>query len=312
MKQSRVRLPKQHAAKVFSTRAARRALGLLFAVAIALSAGDSMASEPVARASVGLSSAQQQTIFNEASQTYAQAIGMAQADSADAKELFEAAAEKYQLLVDSGIQNSGLYSNLGNAYLQSGELGRAIANYERARWLDPSNRQLFANLQFADGRVTGQTSRSSNVASTSWESLTQRLHQANSSLVQIIGTRSVVWTLVIASLVFWGLLIAHTAGRRFPLRRCAAAPLLILIGSLGSTVLTETETTSTLNAVIVADAVSLHEGDGEQFDQVVSVEAAQGHRVEVLGQRGGWTQVRTAGGHIGWIHSNDVERFDIS
>ena len=42
----------------------------------------------------------------------------------------------------------------------------------------------------------------------------------------------------------------------------------------------------------------------------LSVEAAQGYRLELLGQRGSWAQVRTASGHTGWIDSNDVERFD--
>jgi uncharacterized protein YgiM (DUF1202 family) len=87
---------------------------------------------------------------------------------------------------------------------------------------------------------------------------------------------------------------------------------LILLGSLGSIALTETEAASTLNAVIVADKVSLHDGDGEQFDIVVSVDAAQGHRVQAFGQRGRWTQVRTANGHIGWVDSKHVERFDLS
>ena len=61
---------------------------------------------------------------------------MTQADAADAKELFAAASRKYQLVIDSGIRNSGLYTNVGNAYLQTGELGRAIASYEDAKELN--------------------------------------------------------------------------------------------------------------------------------------------------------------------------------
>ncbi len=306
-KQSRIRLPEQPKKMKLSNRSAQRSLGLLLGVAIAMSAGDVTASQVAPTERMTLSSGQQQTIFEEASQTYAQALETAQSDSADAKQLFETAAEKYQLLVESGIRNSKLYSNLGNAYLQSGELGRAIANYERARRLDPNNLQLLTNLQFANSRVTGQPSPSPEVASTFGESFTQRLRRANDAIVQIIGKPSVIWTLVIASLFFWGLLIARTVGLVFPVWRCAAAPLLILIASLGSVVLSQTEPESMLNAVIVADAVSLRAGDGEQFDEVVSVETAQGHRVEMLGQRGRWSQIRTADGHTGWIESDDVE-----
>jgi tetratricopeptide (TPR) repeat protein len=307
MKKSRVRLPKRRTSKVGANGVAQRSLGLLFAAALALSASNVMASDGVV-----LSTHQQETILNEAGQRYAQAVGLGQTDSADAKELFQTAAGKYQLLVDSGIHNSELHANLGNAYLQSGELGRAIANYERAKQLDPSNRQLLTNLQFANTRVEGQPAPVTNFASTSLESLTQRLRRANDAIVQFVGVQLVIWTLVIASLVFWGLLIARTAGRRFSLWPCATVPLLVLLASLTSVVLIETNATAMLNAVIVANDISLHAGDGEQFDEVVSVDAAQGHRVETLGQRGNWTQVRTANGHTGWVHSKDVERFDFS
>ncbi len=306
VQRSRVRSPGGASRKISARDFSKRSLGSLLAVAIALSAGSALAEQPI-----DLSLTQQQTILDEAGQTYARAVARAATDSADAKALFQTAASKYQLLLDSGIRNSGLYMNLGNAYLQSGELGRAIVNYERARQFDPGNRQLLANLQFANSRVAGQDLPSTS-ASASWlQSHTQFLHRANDRLVQWIGLRSVIWTLAIASLVFWGLLIARTAGRRFPLWRFAIVPALLLIVSLSSMILTETDRASEFNAVIVASDVNLYAGDGEQFDEVMSVGSSQGHRVKVLGQRGSWSQVRTTSGQIGWLHSKDVERFDV-
>ncbi len=299
MNRSGVRLAKGRAAKASVGGTVARSLGLPLAVAIALSAPSVGASEAVA-----LSTTQQETILKEASQTYVQATALEETNSADAKELFETAAGKYQLLVDSGIQNSELYANLGNAYLQSGELGRAIANYERARQLNPRNQQVLANLRFANSRVQDQPSTVTDIATGSFA---QRLRSANDTVVQFVGMRWLAWTLAIASLTFWGLLIARTAGPRFPVWRIAAIPLLILIVSLGSVVLTETDTMNKLDGVIVADNVGLHAGDGEQFDKVFSINAAQGQRIEVLAERGDWTQVRTAGNHIGWVRSEDIE-----
>lgn len=307
---ARVRLPKRNAPKGISNAGAQRSFGLLFALVFALLAGEASASEQVAMERVALSSTQQQTIFSEASEIYTRAVTIANSDSAEAKELFESAANKYQLLVDSGIQNSELHSNLGNAYLRSGELGRAIIHYERASRLDPTNHQLHANLLFANSQVTQLPVSSPKSGSSLGESLTQRLRRSNDVIVQIVGVRTVIWAVVMASLVFWGLLIARTAGRRFPIWRCAATPAMILLVSLGSLGLTETEAANTFNAVVVADGISLRAGDGEQFDEVMSVEAAQGCRLELLGQRGSWAQVRTASGHIGWIDSHDVERFE--
>ena len=47
------------------------------------------------------------------------------------------AAQQYEALIDLGYSDTALYFNLGNAYLESGDLGRAILNYMRARELSP-------------------------------------------------------------------------------------------------------------------------------------------------------------------------------
>jgi hypothetical protein len=43
-----------------------------------------------------------------------------------------------------------VYYNLGNAYFKSGKLGLAILNYERARKIKPRDRDILANLLYAN------------------------------------------------------------------------------------------------------------------------------------------------------------------
>ena len=294
-------------------RVARHSVVLMLATAVAFWASHGVASEPAARseaavASVRLTLAQQETILKEAQQVYSQASDLASTDSAEAKQFFEAAAEKYQLLVDSGVRNSELYLNLGNAYLQGGELGRAIANYERARQLDPSNRTLLVNLKFAGTQVKGGTPAAAAGQLTSWSVPMQRVRFANELLIQSSGISAVVVCLAISSLLFWGLLIVRAAGYPFHTWRLAAVPLLMFIVSLGSLTLASTETRSRGNGVIVADDVKLYAGDGEQFDTVATLDEAQGCGVEILATRDQWTRIRTAHGHTGWVPEKDVER----
>ncbi|MEO8269920.1 MAG: BatD family protein, partial [Aureliella sp.] len=304
---SRVKLPRMHLSKPRNRRLAKRALGILLSSAIACSSACTVAAEPVI-----LSVAQQATLLDEAGAAYTQATELAQTDSAEAKELFQTATGKYQLLVDSGIHNGKLYADLGNAYLQSGELGHAIVNYERALQYEPRNRQVAVNLQFANSRVEGQVSPPATIGSTSLDSYMHTLRSANDTLVQTVGSSCVAWTLAISSLLFWGLLIARVVGANIPVWRIAAVPALLLVISSGSFFLTQTSLPSPYSAIIVNNSVSLHAGDGEQFDQVFSIDAAQGHRVEVLAQRGAWTQIRTAEGHIGWIPAHAVESFVVN
>jgi hypothetical protein len=259
-----------------------------------------------------LNDAQRQTILQEAGAMYDQAQALAGSDTAEANDLFSTAADKYQLLVDSGIRNGGLYLNLGNAYLKSNQLGRAIVNYERAEMLDPANRQIQANLKFADSLVKGQSANPVGLGEatgsrTSLGSIINGLRRANESLTAVTGGQWIAGVLVVSSLLFWGLLTAAAMGYRFPLKRLAIVPLLLLIVSGTSCALEANGRSGNLNGVIVTNDVHFRAGDGEQFDDVVFLESAQGQRVQILNQRSNWRQVRTATGQTGWIPAADVE-----
>ncbi len=99
---------------------------------------------------LALTHEQQKMLLNEATECVRQARRAATKDSADAKQSFAKAADKYQLLVESGVDNSKLYVNLANAYFQSGQSGKAIANYLRALKLDATNPDARANLAFVE------------------------------------------------------------------------------------------------------------------------------------------------------------------
>ena len=60
---------------------------------------------------------------------------------------FSAAINGYESLVKNRHWNASLFYDLGNAYFRTGDLGRAILNYERALALDPAQAEARANLQ---------------------------------------------------------------------------------------------------------------------------------------------------------------------
>ncbi len=252
---------------------------------------------------LNLSPQQQSTLLSEATTAYEQGIATAETDSADAKQSLALARTKYQMLIDSGINNAELFTNLGNADLQTGRLGNAIASYEKALLIDPRNVQAKRNLAFANRKVEGETT---NVRSA------HPIARLNDKLTDFVGVESLIWTLVLSSVVFWGLMTIGIIQRRFPVYRWAALPLALLLISLGSVLLTQSNSRSPWNAVMVSDSVKLYAGDGEEFDAVVTLDTAQGHRVEVLGQRGAWSRIRTTQGHTGWVHDRDVELVSVT
>jgi hypothetical protein len=62
---------------------------------------------------------------------------------------FSGALEAYQAVRAAGFESVDLYYNLANAQFKTGNLGRAILNYERALRLDPANADSRANLELA-------------------------------------------------------------------------------------------------------------------------------------------------------------------
>ena len=82
------------------------------------------------------------TIFNEANKSFE-------------KGRYPEAAAGYEKLIESGAVSTAAYFNLGNAYLKSGQFGRAIGAYHIAQKLSPRDPDVRANLQFAREQAGG-------------------------------------------------------------------------------------------------------------------------------------------------------------
>lgn len=330
MRKSQVRRPIRTATSQVSkprkiSRASQRFSLLLIASVVASAAGNLNAAaetQPVTNLKQGMpdriefSTSQRQTLLTEAGDLYTRGTAVEKTDAAEAMDLFTAAAQKYQLLVDSGLHNARLYRNLGNAYLHSNQLGRSIANYERATQLDADDRQLAVNLEFANSLVESGEPQSNNATSPTVEDalslamIMQKLRSCNMLLINFIGMRTIIWTLVITSVGFWSLQIMRVAGYRFSLWRFAFGPLLLLTMSLTSAVLASTQPPRIASGIIVADRATLRSGDGELFAPIFSLDSSQGHRVQILTTRGDWTQVITSDAHVGWLPTLEIEQLE--
>ncbi len=62
---------------------------------------------------------------------------------------FKEAIDGYESLAHKGVWSTNLFYDLGNAYFHTGDLGRAILNYERALVLDRRHPEAQANLRIA-------------------------------------------------------------------------------------------------------------------------------------------------------------------
>jgi tetratricopeptide (TPR) repeat protein len=274
----------------------------IVALAGALFAGNGSVQAATTSNQATLTTTQQNTLLTEAGERYNAALSTAATDSAEAKEAFADAAEKYQLVVDSGVENSRLYFNLANAYLESGTTGRAIANYERSLRLDPTNRDSRTNLAYAQGRLAkpAADAKESAVTRSEYASL------ANSFLNRYVSPTAVLTIATIAWLAFWVALGARLCDLRFPWKSLAVASLLIAVTAAASYALSCQAADSNVAVVVNSDA-PLRTGDGDSFPAVGSTQLAEGQSVEFLKRRSGWVQIKTEQGDSGWLPAGAVE-----
>ncbi|MCH2183567.1 MAG: BatD family protein [Mariniblastus sp.] len=276
------------------------ALILLAGLAAGLdNGGNSSAPDRIGENHLNLTAEQQQSLLQEATTAYQKGQALAGNDAADAKQSFSKAVDKYQSLVDSGIHNSKLYFNLGNACLQTDEVGRAMANFHRAAELNPLDLQASRNLLVAR-KMLQQDDQEMESTATAWGSQVSHW-SANMVRVYSLPLLFVTW------LCFWGLLWIPMVKPSWHFQKTALAVGIAIAVLCGGMVAAHHDADASPLAVVVVDDVAMHAGNGESFAELPTADLSQGTAVRVLQQRGNWLQVRSPDGTEGWIRLDDLE-----
>ncbi len=273
----------------------------LILTALLFSAGTARAATELATPA-GLTPVQQQSLLAEANERYQLALDNIANDSAEAKQAFADAADKYQLLVDAGVHNSRLSFNTANAYLESGDVPRAIANYQRSLRLDPTSRDARTNLTYAESLLSSPAADAGHAD----KSLADYVSIANEWLNRYVSPRAVLATAIGGWFVIWAALAARLLALRVAWKSLATVALAVTALAATSYSLS-CQSLSQPTAIVVSPAATLRAGDGDNFASVTGTALHAGQSVEHLKHRGSWTQVRTTAGQSGWLPNSVVE-----
>ncbi len=237
-------------------------------------------------------------VFAEANDLFAQANEARVAESATAPEIYRRAALRYERLVgEYGIRNSMLFYNLGNAYFQAGDVGRAIVNYKRAEDLDPSDANVRRNLALArsqradklDASVGGQATRTLLF----WH--------------YDVSTVARMRIFVVAWVVFWTLVILRFVGLSWVPREIALASVAVALLLFGSLAVDAVDASQSVEGVIVAADSVARQGDGASYEPAFREALHAGAEFRVLEQRPEWLRVELPDGRLCWLPVRDVE-----
>lgn len=224
---------------------------------------------------------------------HAQEAPLQQANALYLEGKFSQVIEAYQNLLNADADNPTLHYNLGNAYFKSNQLGKAVAEYQRAYDLYPRDSDILFNLEFALNR-SGENLTSADIPRALYRAFTFF------SLKELEGlTWAFYWALLL-SLCLWTL----RRSEKIKSWTFAFLALSLFWGSWWG--LRKTAAGGPL-AVTLSSNSEVRNGPGENFSAAFTL--PEGRRLQILSERGDWLEVGVLKeGVKGWIHKESVLR----
>ena len=221
-------------------------------------------------------------LFQSAEQVFA---------AAESPEEFAEAAAVYQEILDNGFHSGSVFYNQGNAWMQAGETGRAIAAYRQAKRHLPRDPYLDANLRTALVGSHVQSERSVLDYVFFW--------QASVSYAEKLVTTTVLLALVLLLAVAYQL-----NRRRVILRRMTYAALILLILSTAAAGRDWQQYEQTVRGVITTETTA-RKGGSETYEPAFTQSLPDGTEFELISRRNDWIHARFGQTGTGWISSLD-------
>jgi hypothetical protein len=244
---------------------------------------------------IDLTDTQRATLYREGMALYDKALAMGNDQVATANDLFARSAEKLAMVADSGPVDGAVRYNLATAQLRAGQVGRAIANYQRARQALGSRPELLANLARARAVRDGREMPSDASGAMGLADWNEALPMA--------------WRFWLAGgawAAFWLAGGAAVLIRRVRWR-WVLAPLAMVWVLAGASVGWQLYSTGeSVRGVIVEPGV-LRSGNGLTFEPVDAQPAPPGSEFVLLRRNGDWLKVKLTDGRTGWLPRRRAE-----
>lgn len=204
---------------------------------------------------------------------------------------YNASIRLLEQLAQENVIESVVYFNLANAYYRRGELGPAIANYERALQLEPGMDDARDNLYSAIERTERALPKP---LPPEWERALLFWHEGLRP-----GT-SFRWAAVCWVLA-WGCLGIRQF-RPVPYVRVAASVFGVMAVIFAASWWAKTHP----QELAVAKDSRVPVRYGTHNSETIRFELYEGDRVSVDGREGSWVRVRAADGERGWVKSDSL------
>jgi tetratricopeptide (TPR) repeat protein len=209
---------------------------------------------------------------------------------------FEAAAEVFDEILATGVDDPVVHYNLANSCFKAGLLGRAIYHYRRAHALAPRDEDIAANLEYARflalDAVEGEARTDLKVEGWLDRVTSEEVFRVAALFWVLAGVAGILWQLLPGRAVFW--------------QRSFVLLLVIWALSFGLAGTVARRADRLDEAVVLAREAKVHNGPGDTFATAFVLH--EGAEVVVEGERGDWTEISLPGELRGWISSESIAK----
>ena len=217
-----------------------------------------------------------------------------QANTFYEQQQFDSARVYYERIIESGIENSAVYYNLGNTSFRRADLGQAILYYSRAQRLAPTDPDIRHNLRFARANIVDRTPQPQ-------KTLVERALEAFHLLLPLKAQLRLFTILlfVLAAMFSLGLFVSHNARLWLIYGGVLITAVLGAVSVSAGIKVYQAETVS--HAVVLDDSVTARNApDGEK----VLFRAHEGTTFRIQQKRDEWWFVSLPNGVSGWVEAS--------
>ena len=213
---------------------------------------------------------------------------------------YDLAAESWQKIIDDGVVDAQLYYNAGNAWFKDGKTGRAILCYERAYKLDPSDKDIRYNLEYASGFTTDRIDAVPEFILKTWAR----------KVGSILSSDAWAWISLVLFALFLGLLLLFLLGSTPGERRtgffCGIAAFLLSLAAFGFARWIRHDSLSRDAAIVMTGVSSVRSAPSQDTSTELFL-LHEGTRVRIKEEISGYCNITLADGREGWISAKDIE-----
>lgn len=208
------------------------------------------------------------------------------------------AIESYEAILNSGETSAELYFNLGNAHYKMNDVAPGIYFYEKALQLDPNDKEILNNLEFARNMAID------DIQEVEKGGLTKIVND----VISVLSYNGWANAAIAFSALFAVLFLLYYFSGRTRFKRLyftfSMIFLVIVIVSVGFAFQQENYIKSSNFAIVFAEEAPVRNEPNLRSDELFLLH--EGTKIEVLETFQDWLKLELANGAVGWIDKNYV------